>query len=353
MSEKKAGKPASDRTYQRSKGGRTTEPADPRSWTVEDITDGDRSQRVANATLQGLPPELETMIVEDLVTNSPRETARNLKNFELVNKHSSELLARIPVLRYFNSTLDVAGRLAMDLHGRVYTKNGLENGLSTGDLIDTVGPVLKFQPPHIVSDVVGHVLAKSDPQDKADSIVALATWLGDLDPKDRSSLTEDVLGNSELDVKASSIAALAAQIHYLDPADRASLIDEAFKMFRQPGGMSYSKLAACDAIALAHDYLKREHWLELERSSLRPAISNSVSSIEQDREELNSTAGSGREPDMEELREAFESTSGDTTITELQRVERLGQIAASLSLGFIKARAELKNAARSREIHSR
>lgn len=349
MTDKQAANPAPNGTCQRLDRGRTAEPS---SSTISDIAHGDR-QRTASGAFRDLPPELVGTIVEKLVTNSPRETARNLQDCKLVTGYSPEQLAKIDVLRDFSSTLAAAGRLAMDLHLAVYTNNGLDNCFSTAELIDTVGPVLKFQPPRMVSEVVEHVLAKSDTQDKADSIIALAVWLGDLDPKDRSSLTRHVLGNSELDARASTIAALAAQFQYLDPACRASLITEAFRLFRQRGATTYAKLAACDAIALAHDYLEPGQRLELKHSPLRATLDMRIGSIEQEREEINSTVGNGREPDMEELREMFESASRDATITEQQRIEELGQIAETISRGFIRARAELENAVRRREILSR
>lgn len=143
-------------------------------------------------------------VVKNLATSDPDDptaAARNLNNFLQASRSMRDFVDKTPSVGRFSATLNEAGRLAKDLHGRTYPKNGLpevepdlegrheERGLSVpaGERLAAVGPLLKFQSARVKSKGARDVRAISNPDARADAIAAAAQNIGDLAPKDQSS----------------------------------------------------------------------------------------------------------------------------------------------------------------------
>ena len=311
------------------------------------VVGAERSPPDASTGFQELPPEIMEKVVKNLATadlDDLRATARNLNNFRQASRGTREFVDSTPSVGRFSATLNQAGQLAKDLQERTYPRNGLpevgpdlgmheELGLPVpaANLVAAVGSVRKLQPARVKSKLIRDVKAISNSDARAEARAAMAMNIGDLDPKDQSSLINGAIADF----------GAKGELH------------------------SFQRHMAAEAIALARNHLQPKDVSKLaetvrRRPELNDLINTRIDRLERRAETARATRNNEAasedgqpKPVMNELLVRFEDASRNTTIGEHQRVEAMQAIAGATARVVNEAREKLMKSERSRTCRER
>lgn len=298
------------------------------------------------------PPELMDIIFDNLVTDDPSSTSRDLASMRLTNRAVRAYINGDQLLRRVQLPLEVT-RLASEIFETTYSKLGLLN-------FDT--------PP----DLHGHNRRLGRPVSVGSRMAAVAPILHFLSEDRRAAVVDDVRRLYQPGGQAEAVLALAkySDFRSLAKPDRDFLIAEATRGFGTAGQIrSKSRLACAEALASVHDQLEPEQRFEIEqkwsgRPRLKEIFDEKLRGVPRPvTEGTTSGARAGNfSRDLQRIQQDFREASQVHRVSrilkrrgvEYDRVEKMASVARSLSdaVGddYSNARTELE---RRRQIRGR
>lgn len=333
----------------------------------------DKPAPIGSSRLETLPNELKHEIIAAGLTGDPNEDSRYLSKVKRLNSHFSNFVAPeettkgtkgklphfSPVAKY-NRVLNEPGQLARDLYREVIPNDELPDPARLGPLhrfarevspaqrITTVGPILKFQPRKVRSDLAMDIRILGGDK-RIEALNAIAPHYGDFDPESRTGLINKALTDFDPFRLKNTLPAIVAADKYLTPqqtATRARIIGSVVSL----AAIEEGEMESWNNVVAVGRYLTPKHIAQLtplmnQKPELRQRLDDAASSRaigdpnSVSRQNQNDTT-------LGDLRRTFEIAQNIDTDNPLTKMETYGRVARIIAAKYDFAKQELMKSKR-------